>query len=81
MIIDLQPQTVQIIMNVAKAQGVTADELLQSVFKPCDPTLNSDISEIKLDAEQAEFVQQLLDNPPPPNAQMQKLLALRGNHV
>lgn len=70
MIIDLPPQTAQAIIEIAKAQGLSIEQLLNKTF--IEPVINeqelfldSDLIEFNPTLEQANTIQDLLDNPPP----------------
>ncbi|UNU73361.1 hypothetical protein LU293_00135 [Moraxella nasovis] len=73
MILDLPPATAIAIIETAKAQGITTDELLQSVANSDDiwleldkHGLNSDGANLVLTEKQALQIIELLENPPSP---------------
>lgn len=77
MLLDLPVETVQVIMQTAERQGVSVAELLDKLlYKEQELFLNSDLTQFVPNQEQAEVIQDLLDNPPIFNQELQNLLAL-----
>lgn len=88
MIIDLPPQTEQMIIATAQAQGLTVAELLKQTFAEPDDLellaeqhgLNCDDGAVfRLNEAESQALQAMLDNPTQPPA-LKEILALGKQH-
>lgn len=75
MIIDLPPQTEQMIIATAQAQGLTVAELLKQTFAEPNIMLNSDLGYIELEPDQFHDLMALLDKPAKRTPAMEQLQA------
>lgn len=62
--LEIAPQLEQVIIAKAQENGVSVNQFLSNLILP-EPYLDSELEAFKPNQEQAQFIQMLLDNPPP----------------
>lgn len=71
--LEIAPQLEQAIIAKSQENGVSVNQFLSNLILP-EPYLDSELEAFKPNQEQAQFIQMLLDNPPPPSKEMLDLI-------